>query len=192
MKKEKQEKSEIPPRQRYIPKFIVYAALGIPKVNIERWRLKVRGLVERELELSYKELLEIMDKNYEADFHCVTRWSIKGVVWEGVSIRKLAELSGVRREAKWLFVKCLDGYATIIPIEDALDEKAIIALRMNGKEIPLENGYPARIFVPHLYGWKSAKWVEELEFIEKYRDGYWEKRGYHERGNVWNEERFKS
>ena len=190
MRKYKTE-SKIPPNQRFIPKFIIYAALGIPRIQIEKWRLKITGLVERELEFSYEELKQMMNKKYQADFHCVTKWSIKGVTWEGVSIKELAKKAKVKEEAKWLYVKCSDGYTTVIPIEDALDDKAIIALKMNGKEIPLENGFPARIFVPHLYGWKSAKWVQKLEFISDYRDGFWEERGYHERGNVWEEERFK-
>jgi DMSO/TMAO reductase YedYZ molybdopterin-dependent catalytic subunit len=121
----------------------------------------------------------------------VTKWSVKNVEWEGVQIRFLADKAGVKPVAKWVMFRCLDGYTAPVPIEDALMENAIIALKMNGEPLKLENGWPARPFIPYLYLWKSAKWLCTIEFIENYVDGYWEARGYHERGNVWLEERFK-
>ncbi|MCS7117372.1 MAG: sulfite oxidase-like oxidoreductase [Thaumarchaeota archaeon] len=184
----------LPPGQRYIKDFIVYAALGIPKVDLASYRLTVTGLVERPLSFNYEELMKLPMKKYVKDAHCVTRWSVKDVAWEGVQIKYLAGLAGVKPEASWVMFRCLDGYSTPVPIEDALDEDAIVALRMNGKPIPLENGFPARPFIPHLYLWKSAKWLTEIEFMDEYEDGFWERAengGYHERGNVWAEERFK-
>ncbi len=182
---------KLPPRQKFIKDFVIYAALGIPRVNIDKWRLRITGLVKRQLEYTYNELLDLMDSEYVADFHCVTRWSIKDVKWKGISLRNLIDKAGVKNEAKWVFVESVDGYTTTFPLEDALNEKSIVALYMNGKPLTVENGFPARIFVPHLYGWKSAKWVYEIEFVDKYVDGYWEKAGYHVRGNVWKNERFK-
>ncbi|MCS7095401.1 MAG: sulfite oxidase-like oxidoreductase [Thaumarchaeota archaeon] len=185
----------LPPGQRYIKNFIIYAALGIPRVDIKSYRLAVTGLVERPLSLAYEELLKLPLKRYVKDAHCVTRWSVKDVEWEGVQIKYLAELAGVKPDSTWVMFKCLDGYSTPVPIEDALDDDAIVALRMNGKPIPLENGYPARPFIPHLYLWKSAKWLNEIEFLSEYEDGFWERPengAYHERGNVWIEERFKN
>ncbi len=88
--------------------------------------------------------------------------------------------------------KSLDGYDTPVPIEDGTVEDAVVALTLNGKPISLEMGYPARPFMPHIYFWKSAKWLTEMTLLDDYRDGYWEARGYHERGNIWEEERFKS
>jgi DMSO/TMAO reductase YedYZ molybdopterin-dependent catalytic subunit len=84
-----------------------------------------------------------------------------------------------------------DGYTAPVPLEDAMVEDSLIALKMNGKPIPLQQGFPARPFIPHLYGWKSAKWLTDVEFLPQYEDGYWEMYGYHERGNVWDQERFK-
>jgi len=122
---------------------------------------------------------------------CVTKWSIENVEWEGVPIAGLAERAGVSPEAKWVMFHCVDGYTAPIPVEDALNEDAIVAFKINGKPLSREQGFPARPFMPHLYGWKSAKWLNRIEFMRDYRDGYWEMYGYHERGNIWEEERFK-
>lgn len=122
---------------------------------------------------------------------CVTKWSISTPEWEGVPIKTLAEKSSVKPDAKWVMFHCTDGYTAPVPIEDALHEDSIVALKLNGKPLLPEQGFPARPFIPHLYGWKSAKWLEGIEFLAEYRDGYWETYGYDERGNVDHEERFK-
>jgi DMSO/TMAO reductase YedYZ molybdopterin-dependent catalytic subunit len=122
---------------------------------------------------------------------CVTSWSIKDVEWDGVQIRKLVEPAGVDPSSKWVMFHCVDGYTAPIPIEDALRDDSIVALRLNGNPLSAEQGFPARPFMPHLYAWKSAKWLNRIEFIRDYSDGYWEMYGYHERADVWEEERFK-
>jgi len=121
----------------------------------------------------------------------VTAWSIKDVIWEGIPFRELAKLAVVKPEAEWVMFHCADGYAAPIPLEDAMVCDSLIALKMNGNPIPREQGFPARPFIPHLYAWKSAKWLTKIEFLKDYKDGYWEAFSYHERGNVWEEERFK-
>lgn len=183
--------TQTPPGQKYIKKFIYYAALGVPEVNIQQYRLKISGLVENPIEYTYDQLLTMIDTRYTRDFHCVTGWSVKDVYWEGVKIKTLVEKAKVKEEAKWVIFYSLDGYTSVVPKEDALAEDSIIALKINGKPLSIEQGFPARPFMPHLYGWKSAKWLTEIEFTSKYVDGYWEERGYNERGNVWEEERFK-
>ena len=122
---------------------------------------------------------------------CVTSWSIEKPLWEGVPIKYLADAAEVKPEAKWVMFHCYDGYTAPIPVEDALMEDSIVALKMNGRPLSAEQGFPARPFMPHLYGWKSAKWLGRIEFIPEYVDGYWEGYGYHERGDVNEEERFK-
>ncbi|GEM_PF-3533208 len=122
---------------------------------------------------------------------CVTRWSIKDVAWEGVLLNKLLSLAGVSPDAKWLMFHCADGYTTPVPLEDALKDDSILAFKLNGKPLSAEQGFPARPFIPGLYAWKSAKWVNRMELIPDYRDGYWEMYGYHERADIWEEERFK-
>jgi DMSO/TMAO reductase YedYZ molybdopterin-dependent catalytic subunit len=159
---------------------------------MEAWRLRTAGLVEIELSLTFQELQALPTIQLTKSFHCVTQWSIKDVVWEGVAFRELAKATRIKPEANWVMFHCADGYTAPVPFEDAMVENSIIAFRMNGKPIPVEQGYPVRPFIPHLYGWKSAKWLTEIEFLAEYKDGYWENFGYHERGNVWDEERFKS
>jgi DMSO/TMAO reductase YedYZ molybdopterin-dependent catalytic subunit len=112
-------------------------------------------------------------------------------MWEGVPIKYLADSAGVKPEATWVMFHCYDGYTAPIPVQDALREDSIVALKMNGSPLLKEQGFPARPFMPHLYGWKSAKWLKEIEFVPEYADGYWEMYGYHERANVDEEERFK-
>lgn len=180
-----------PPGQSFARRWAIYAAFGVPRIDIEAWRLTTSGLVERELNLSFTELEKLPQLKLTRDFHCVTTWSIKDVVWEGVAFRELAKMSGVKPEAKWVMFRCADDYTTPVPLEDALVEDSLIALKMNGKQIPVQQGFPVRPFIPHLYGWKSAKWLTGIEFLAEYEDGYWENVGYHERGNIWDEERFK-
>lgn len=170
---------------------MIYSALGTPKIDIDKWRLRVEGLVEAEAEYSYQQLLKMVDVEYVRPFHCVTKWSIENVKWSGVRIRTLLEASRPKNEAKWVMFGCADGYTAPVPLEDALKDEAIIALKMNDKPLSIDQGFPARPFVPHLYGWKSAKWLTEITLLPSYVDGFWEMYGYHERGNVWEEERFK-
>ncbi|MCH1771122.1 MULTISPECIES: sulfite oxidase-like oxidoreductase [Metallosphaera] len=182
---------QMPPGQRPIKRFIYYAALGVPEVNVEEYRFKVTGMVERELSFTYQELLNMMDMEYKRDFHCVTGWSVLDVSWKGINLKRLVERASPKPEAKWVIFYSLDGYTATVPLEDVMNEDSILVLIMNGRPLTKEEGFPARPFFPHLYGWKSAKWVTSMELVPEYVDGYWEERGYHERGNVWDEERFK-
>ena len=180
-----------PPGQTFAKRWAIYAALGVPTIDLETWRLRTSGLVEKELNLSFRELQNLPQVKFTRDFSCVTTWSIKDVVWEGVAFRELAKLAGIKPEGKWIMFHCADGYTAPVPLEDAMVEDSLIAFRMNGQPIPMQQGFPARPFIPHLYGWKSAKWLTEIEFLSEYQDGYWEAYSYHEHGNIWNEERFK-
>jgi len=180
-----------PPGQSFVKRWAIYAALGVPKIDLETWRLSTSGLVERELNLTFKELQTLPQVQLTRDFNCVTSWGIKDVVWDGVAFRELAKLTAVKPEAKWVMFHCADGYTAPAPLEDAMVEDSLLAVKMNGKPIPIQQGFPVRPFIPHLYGWKSAKWLTGIEFLLEYEDGYWEKYSYHERGNVWEEERFK-
>jgi DMSO/TMAO reductase YedYZ molybdopterin-dependent catalytic subunit len=183
--------SATPPGQSFARRWAIYAALGVPKINLENWHLTTKGLVEKELSLTFQELQALPQVHLTKDFHCVTSWSIKDVVWDGVAFREIAKLTGVRPEAKWIMYHCADGYTAPVPLEDAMVGDSLIAFKINGKPLSVEQGFPARPFIPHLYGWKSAKWLTGIEFLLEYQDGYWEMYSYHERGNIWEEERFK-
>lgn len=180
------------PGQHYVPDFIPYDALGAEKTDISKWSLSVTGLVSNPLSLRMDELKKRKIISYTHDFDCVTRWSVKDVKWKGVSLKSLIEESKPRKEADWVMLKCSDGYTTPVPIGDVMSDNAIIALEINGKALTFEQGGPARPFFPSLYGWKSAKWLNEIELIAGYKDGYWEKYGYHKHGRVEEEERFQS
>jgi DMSO/TMAO reductase YedYZ molybdopterin-dependent catalytic subunit len=181
----------LPLNQVWGKKFVIYAALGVPRIDPRQWKLKVDGLVSTPLEYAYDQLTSLPQVSNVRSFHCVTRWSIKDVAWEGLQIRRLLEPAGVSAEAKWLMFHCADGYSAPVPLEDALREDSMIAFKLNGKALTAEQGFPARPFIPGLYAWKSAKWVNRMELLSGYRDGYWEMYGYHERADVWEEERFK-
>jgi DMSO/TMAO reductase YedYZ molybdopterin-dependent catalytic subunit len=185
------EKSDLAPGQFYGKKWIIYSALSEPVIRKEDWHLRTKGLVERELDLTFSDLEKLPQVKFTRTFSCVTKWSIKDVVWDGVAFREIAKLTGVKPEAKWVMFRCADGYAAPVPLEEAMVEDSIVAFQMNGRSIPQQQGFPARPFIPHLYGWKSAKWLTEIEFMPEYRDGYWEMYGYNERGDIWEEERFK-
>ncbi|MDM7275688.1 MAG: molybdopterin-dependent oxidoreductase [Thermoprotei archaeon] len=180
-----------PEGQKAIPKYVIYAAEGVQSVDPKTWRLEVKGEVYRRLTLTLEELAETAVELEERDFHCVTGWSVKSNKWLGVRIGELASKAGASEDSKWLLAYGVAGYSTIVPIEEALREDSIVAIGLNGKQLTPESGYPARLLIPRLYGWKSAKWVKELVFLKDYIDGYWEALAYHERGLVDAQERFK-
>lgn len=185
-------KSGLPPGQVYVDIPVVYAILGLPEIKISSWVLRVEGKVSNPLELSLSDLYEIGLISIRTDFHCVTGWSLKEIEFSGVALSRLINAAKPLETANWVYVECADGYSTIIPLEEVMDSNGLLALEMNGKPLDPLHGYPARLLIPHLYGWKSAKWVTKLIIIDEYREGYWEALGYHPRGRVWLEERFKS
>jgi DMSO/TMAO reductase YedYZ molybdopterin-dependent catalytic subunit len=188
---EKLSEQMLPPGQVWGKKFVIYAALGIPRINPNDWKLKVDGLVENPIEYTYDQLTSMPQTSYVKSAHCVTRWSIKDVQWEGLPIMSLLRPARIKSEAKWLMFHCAEGYSAPVPLDEALRDDAILAFKLNGKPLSAEQGFPARPFLPNLYLWKSAKWVNRMELIPGYSDGYWEMYGYHERANIWEEERFK-
>jgi DMSO/TMAO reductase YedYZ molybdopterin-dependent catalytic subunit len=179
------------PGQVWGKKFVIYAALGVPRVDPQKWRLRVDGLVATPSEFTFAQLTSLPQTRNVKPFQCVTRWSIKEAEWEGVPIRDLVVPAGPSPEAKWIMFHSEDGYTAPVPIQDALAEDSLLAFKLDGKPLSAEQGFPARPFIPNLYAWKSAKWVNRIELIGAYQDGYWEAYGYHERANIWEEERFK-
>lgn len=179
-----------PPGQRFIPSLIVYRILGQPRVDLDEYYLEVGGEVENPLRLTYTNLLSLPMAKVRWDFHCVTGWSVRDIEWEGIELSYIVKLARPKNGVRWLIADSLDGYSTAVYLEDAL-RGGLLALRMNGKELLPEHGFPVRLVFRDLYGWKGAKYVRRLAFSKEYRDGYWEKLGYHERGRAELEERFK-
>jgi DMSO/TMAO reductase YedYZ molybdopterin-dependent catalytic subunit len=127
-----------------------------------------------------------------ADFHCVTRWSRLGNLWEGVRVRELLERAGgPLTDAAYALVHASDqGWTTNLPLADFMAEDALVALMHDGEPLPVEHGGPARLIVPRLYAWKSAKWISGVELLDRDKAGFWERNGYHMHGDPWQEERF--
>ena len=180
----------IPPGQSRTRKWPVLDASGPPRIDLSQWKLRVSGLVDHPFELTWEEFNRLPRVGVFSDFHCVTRWSRLGNTWEGVSLQEIAQRAGIRATARFALAHGYDrGFTTNVPVADLLTPDSLIATHHDGNPIALEHGGPARLIVPHLYAWKSAKWVCELEFLEQDQAGFWEANGYHMRGDPWQEER---
>jgi len=182
----------LPPGQSRTKKFPVLDAFGTPKIDLENWRFTVSGLVENEMSWGPDDFRALESVSVYADFHCVTRWSRLDNIWTGVSARKLAEIVGVRPEAKFVIAEAYDAsmlgenWTTNLPIEYFLNEDSLIAFAHDSQPITPEHGGPVRLIIPQLYAWKSAKWLKSLKFVAQDEAGYWERGGYHSRGVPWN------
>lgn len=182
----------VPPGQTRTRKWPVLDASGPPEIDLGVWRFRISGEVGKEVEWNWEEFVKLPRVRVFADFHCVTRWSRLGNLWEGVSTRYLVDAAGgAKPGARFAVVSGYDrGFTTNLPIEHLLAEDALIAIRHDGEPIPLEHGGPARLIVPRLYAWKSAKWISGIELIEEDQPGFWEVNGYHMRGDPWLQERY--
>jgi len=183
--------NRVPPGQSRTKKWPVLDASGPPRVSLEQWEFKIWGLVNQPVTWNWAEFGELPRVKVFADFHCVTTWSRLGNVWEGVSARELIRLAGgLKPEAKFVVAYGFDhGWTTNMPLEYFLSDDVLVATLHDGEEITLEHGGPARLIVPQLYAWKSAKWIGGLEFVDQDKAGFWERNGYHMRGDPWKEER---
>ena len=185
--------NRIPPGQSRTRKWPVLDAFGPPLVDLDNWQLKIFGLVEKSITLTLEQFTALPRVKVFSDFHCVTKWSRLGNVWEGVATRDLLALAGVKPSAKFVVCHGYDnGWTTNLPLSNFLQEDCLLADTHDGEPISLEHGGPVRGLVPQLYAWKSAKWISGIELVEHDRAGYWEQGGYHMHGNPWTEERFRS
>jgi DMSO/TMAO reductase YedYZ molybdopterin-dependent catalytic subunit len=182
----------VPPGQSRTKKWPVLDASGPPMIDQERWQLEVAGLVERPMSFTWEEFLALPQVKVFSDFHCVTRWSRLGNLWEGVATKEIAARCGVKPEAKFVVLHAYDnGWTTNLPSEHFLDHDALLAIRHDGQPISFEHGGPMRAIIPRLYAWKSAKWLRGIEFVAADRAGFWEAGGYHMLGDPWREQRFR-
>lgn len=181
----------IPPGQSRTKKWPVLDAGGPPTVDLTKWRFGVFGMVGGEVWWDWREFHELPRVRVFADFHCVTRWSRLGNLWEGVSTRELvARAGGPLPAAAFVLAHGYDdGFTTNIPIADFLAEDALVAILHDGEPLSPDHGGPARLIIPRLYAWKSAKWLRSVELLQSDRAGFWESNGYHMHGDPWREER---
>jgi len=190
---DKRRENRIPPRQSRTLKWPVLDASGAPSIDLEKWRFSIAGLAEKPISWTWSEFQALPKVKVWADFHCVTRWSRLGNLWEGVAAKTLIDQAGgLRPEAKFALVRGHDNdWTTNLSVEYLLAVDALVALTHDGEPLSIEHGGPARLIVPRLYAWKSAKWVAGIEFRETDEAGFWEENGYHMRGDPWKEERFR-
>jgi DMSO/TMAO reductase YedYZ molybdopterin-dependent catalytic subunit len=184
-------KDRLPPGQSRTLKWPVLDASGPPDIDLARWSFDVSGLVASPRTWDWSEFQKLPRARVFSDFHCVTRWSRLGNLWEGVSTRELIDrCGGALANARYVLVGAYDGgWTTNLPLNDFLAEDALVALVHDGEPLTVEHGGPARLIVPRLYAWKSAKWISGIQVLERDRAGFWERNGYHMRGDPWVEQR---
>lgn len=183
-------RDRLPAGQYLTKKWPVLSYESTPKQLPPNWKLKITGLVENPFELSWEEFLALPHTVLTADFHCVTTWSRYDNTWEGIHIREILQRAKPLPQAQYVMAHSWTGYTTNMPFADLNDDDVLIAIKHDGQDLPPEHGGPVRLIVPKLYAYKSAKWLDGLEFMEDDRPGFWERRGYHNHADPWQEERY--
>lgn len=184
------DRDRVPPRQAPTMKWPVLHYGGVPRVDLAAWRFAVTGLVEQPLSLSYDEMLAMPRQETVCDIHCVTRWSRLDNHFEGVPVRAVLAMARPLPSATHVLVHAEQGFTTNLPMADLDRAENLLAVRHDGAPLTPDHGWPMRLLVPHLYFWKSAKWVRGLELLDFDVPGFWEQNGYHMRGDPWREERY--
>ena len=181
--------ARLPPGQYVTERFPVLHVGDVPTYEPGEWSLSVFGLVDEPFSLSFDELVALPSVTYTQDIHCVTKWSKFDTSWTGVRVRDLLERAGIQDGATHVIEHAEYGYTTNLPLADITTDEAIVAYRFEGEPIEPIHGGPVRIVVPHLYFWKSAKWVRGLEARAGDEPGFWERNGYHMYGDPFREQR---
>lgn len=166
-------------------------AEATPRLDVEAWTMTVDGLVGRPHTWTWRDVRALPESVYVGDIHCVTTWSKFDMTFRGVSVDTLLETAMPLPEARFVMAHSTTGYTTNLPLEDVTGGKAWIVWEVDGKPLSRDHGGPVRLLVPHLYFWKSAKWITRLELMERDRPGFWEQNGYHDRGDPWLEQRYQ-
>jgi len=182
------DRARVPPGQYVTRDFPVLSAGPTPHTPLSEWTFTVRGEVDEPLSWTWNDLRALPSETVTVDIHCVTKWSKLGTSWTGVAFDTL--LDGVETSAEYVSAFCDGGYTTNLPLEDLTGGKAWIAYEYEGEPLEPEHGGPARLLVPHLYFWKSAKWLRGLELRQEDVPGFWERYGYHNYGDPWKEQRY--
>jgi DMSO/TMAO reductase YedYZ molybdopterin-dependent catalytic subunit len=186
------EDQRLPPGQHLTKDWPVLDLGVMPPVSRERWRLDVYGAIEHPVFWTFAEFTAQKQEQFTSDIHCVTTWSRYDNLWEGLSTRELLAVCQPREDARFVVLHSYDGYTTNLALEDFAAEDALLAHSWSGQPLTEEHGGPVRLVVPHLYFWKSAKWLQSIEFLADDAPGYWEVRGYHNRGDPWQEQRYSA
>jgi DMSO/TMAO reductase YedYZ molybdopterin-dependent catalytic subunit len=169
----------------------VLHAEATPRIGTDRWTFTVEGLVEQPTTWTWVQMHALPGSRYSGDIHCVTTWSRLGMTFDGVSVDTLLAAARPLPSATHVVAFSHTGYTTNLPLADVTDGKAWVAWDADGAALTAEHGGPARMLVPHLYFWKSAKWVAGLRLLDHDEPGFWERNGYHDRGDPWKEQRYQ-
>lgn len=187
----KKQNDRVPPNQNVTSGWPVLHYGNVPNYkSMDNWDLKIFGLVDQPKKFTYEEFMALPTTEVGNDIHCVTGWSKLDNVWEGVKIQTLLDGIGIAPEAKFVMLHAEEGWTTNLPLEDFMRDTSILAYKHNGEILTPDHGYPIRAVVPHLYFWKSAKWIRGIEIMEKDKPGFWERNGYHMYGDPFKEQRF--
>ncbi|MEQ1770180.1 MAG: sulfite oxidase-like oxidoreductase [Devosia sp.] len=184
------EDARLPPGQHLVRNWPVLDLGQTPNIAKENWRLDIRGEIESPVTWTWHDLMSAPQTHKLSDIHCVTTWSRYDNNWDGVTTHDLLEAVQPKADVTHVLLTSNDGYTTNLRLEDFASAEALLAHRWEGEPITLEHGGPVRLVVPHLYLWKSAKWLRKIEFATRDHPGFWEVRGYHNRGDPWQEERY--
>lgn len=182
--------NRLPPGQYITDRFPVLHVGDVPTYKEGEWSLKVGGLVDNEFVLTYDELVAMSSITMTVDIHCVTKWSQFDMTWKGVRVRDILQRAGIKQNATHFMGHAEFGYTANLPLEDVMGDNAIVAYEYEGEPLEPIHGGPVRLVVPHLYFWKSPKWLRGIELRNSDEPGFWERNGYHMYGDPFKEQRF--
>jgi DMSO/TMAO reductase YedYZ molybdopterin-dependent catalytic subunit len=180
----------LPPGQISTERFPILHEGEVPVYTMEQWDLQVFGEVAENLTFSYEQLMSLPKTKVICDIHCVTRWSKLDTTWEGILFRDFYERLNVKPEAKYVMLHADSDYETNVPLADLMGDQILLATHYDRKPLTNKHGWPLRLLVPHLYFWKSAKWIRGIEFMKEDRPGFWEQNGFHIYADPFEEQRF--
>jgi DMSO/TMAO reductase YedYZ molybdopterin-dependent catalytic subunit len=183
--------NRVPPGQRLASGFPVLTYGPTPKIDTVIWEFKVWGLASTKT-FTWDDWMAMPQSQFTADFHCVTTWSKLDVQWAGVKVTDFMQQVDLAPGALHVMQHCHGGYTTNVTLDDFLREENFFAHTLQGEPLPPDRGGPLRLVIPHLYAWKSAKWINGLEFLDHMELGFWERNGYHHRGDPWAAERYST
>jgi len=184
------DQERVPPGQTVVADFPVLHAGSVARVDRGSFTLTISGLIEPSIVIDWQQLLDYPATEQTCDIHCVTGWSKLDTTWKGVRVSTLIEDLTPSPRARHTVVHAKAGWTTNLPLDDLMRSNVLVAYEFEGKPLSAEHGGPVRLLVPRLYFWKSAKWLEGIEFTAEERLGYWETRGYHALGDPWLEQRY--
>ena len=190
LERQMKEAGRLPPGQSLTLKWPVLHYGSVPRFDPHTWDFAITGVVETPLRLTWDEFNALPKTQRTSDFHCVTRWSRFDNLWDGVSVQELLLRARPQANASHVLVHAEQGFTANVPLVDLDREEVLLATHHDGQPLPLDHGYPLRLIVPHLYAWKSVKWVRSFELLDHDAPGFWEQNGYHMYGDPWKEQRF--